>query len=176
MPPAPRGQVEDSPATAGLPEAEETVEARGDLQDQAFKWLFALRISLGSRRPAPLAARRRGLWDGAKLTPERPRRMSFTAFSIPALPTFLRRGNAGGLPPPPQPSGRLGASFGTRLCRAGTVDFSNPDPRVISVIAEGAGGGGRAPSEHVADGPGGAVPAVLTPGWGLRLKGQCRRW
>lgn len=92
----PRGQAEDSPATAELPEAEETVEARGDLQDQAFKWLFALRISLGSRRPAPLAARRRGLWDGAKLTPQRPPRMSFTAISIPALPTFLRPGECGG--------------------------------------------------------------------------------
>lgn len=66
----------------------------------------------------------------------------------------------GGLPQPPQPSGRLGASFGTRQCRAGTVDFSSPDPRVINVIAEGAGGGRRAPSKHVADGPGGAVPAV----------------
>lgn len=63
----PRGQVKDSPATAGLPGAEETVEARGDLQDQAFKWLFALRISLGSRRPAPLAAGGFGMGQSSRL-------------------------------------------------------------------------------------------------------------
>lgn len=50
-----RGQLEDSPATAGLPGAEEMAKANGDLQDQAFKRLFALRISLGSCPPAPLA-------------------------------------------------------------------------------------------------------------------------
>ena len=55
-----RGQLEDRPATAGLPRAGEMAEANGDLQDQAFKRLFALRISLGSRPPAPLARAPRG--------------------------------------------------------------------------------------------------------------------
>ena len=52
-----RGQLEDSPATAGLPRAGEMAEASGDVQDQAFKRPFALRISLGSR---PLARAPRG--------------------------------------------------------------------------------------------------------------------
>lgn len=60
-----RGQLEDSLAVAGLPRAGEMAKENGDLQDQAFKRLFALRISLGScPQPRSLARRAGGCGTG----------------------------------------------------------------------------------------------------------------
>ena len=59
-------------------------------------------------------ARSRAAWgvrDGAKLAPRRPRRMSFTAISIPELPAFLWPGGGGGASAAARAFGTAGREF-----------------------------------------------------------------
>lgn len=131
-------------------EAGGAAEASEGLQDRAIKGLIALRISLGS------FARRAGGsgWGDARaLAPAEDELYSH-------FHTWASRFPAGGLPPPPRRWGQPGASFGTRRRRAGTVDFSRTDPRVINAAVAGAVSVRAAPGKHVAAGPAGVVPAV----------------
>lgn len=164
----PRGQVKDSPATAGLPEAERKLSRHVGI--------YRIRPSNGCLRSGfPLAAAGRprsphaaggfGMGQSSRLSGREDELHSHFHTCASHFPAAEECGGASATAPA---LGAAGCEFWHGQCRAGTVDFSSPDPRVISGVAEGAGGG-----RHVADGPGGAA---LTPGWGLRLRGQCRLW